>query len=776
MTNGPTTFPPPRMNSQMTTLQQENSALHKEISHLRLQLIRNDDLCDEKLRKALAESRELRRDVSELKFGKEQATQCNMFLERPHDEIQSRLITISSICTQNAISTEQDTKARMELAAMLSTAKSEDDTTINVLNTGADRAGPLHERLAGRTETWRAANIQNDKKYCSRAEQVETALSNFREGASNSKPRLTTDTLEDMKSCALDCALSCNLLDEGGARNRTEASLEAAEAASAAALITADEALSDAQKSYLYPQTSIAERDKGCLIAKDVAEESHREREKLQAEIEATVADLRDVSCANEKVDKLKTLLRGLEATRVDLIAKLGEVQAQTREAKNQAGSSNELTPAERARADEVTAEITRGSATIKILDNEKDFIEAQLDARSEELAAANQRILRQSEAVEDARQAVADAEARCLAAADETAHTFHRLCIANKTILEMSFAEKEFRADAHIHDQELKAVGEDLATLTREQQKMNAELVKFAIERDLAISALNEMNVSKVEMDTSVKAAKKELEDFVVAYQELGTENRRLIAAVSALERDSQRAKMAQVISEAALDKAFTRIKMLEEQNSQFIIEIQAFERQVENLSRSLTDSKLNGIGANQEISDLHDRLAASHALAMELGRAREQTQRELVAAESSLHVMRKRLTYSQDECDTISLRLRIASDRVRELETLLADTRAKEHRRDISSLDADRHVSQTTEKEDHVDVGEHVSDQCIAGRLKELKQENFSLRSHLAGTEEACEKMEKELKRIQKEYNDLAGSLSGSLDGDVMDAYRMS
>ena len=138
-----------------------------------------------------------------------------MFLERPHDEIQSRLITISSICTQQAVSTEQDTKARMELAAMLSTTKSEDGTTINVLNTGADRAGPLHERLAGRTETWRAANIQNDKKYCSRAEQVETALSNFREGASNSRLRLAIDTIEDMKSCALDCALSCNPLDEG---------------------------------------------------------------------------------------------------------------------------------------------------------------------------------------------------------------------------------------------------------------------------------------------------------------------------------------------------------------------------------------------------------------------------------------------------------------------------------------------------------------------------------------------------------------------------------
>ena len=184
----------------------------------------------------------------------------------------------------------------------------------------------------------------------------------------------------------------------------------------------------------------------------------------------------------------------------------------------------------------------------------------------------------------------------------------------------------------------------------------MNAELVKFAIELDLAISALNEMNVSKVEMDTSVKTIKKELEDVVVAYQDLVSEYRGLLAAGSALERAGQRAKIAQVTSEAALDKAFTRIKMLEERNSQFIIEIQAFERQVESLSRSLTDSKLNGIGANQEISDLHERLAASHALAMELGRAREQAQRELVAAESSLHVMRKRLIDSQDEGDTNS------------------------------------------------------------------------------------------------------------------------
>jgi centrosomal protein CEP135 len=47
-------------------------------------------------------------------------------------------------------------------------------------------------------------------------------------------------------------------------------------------------------------------------------------------------------------------------------------------------------------------------------------------------------------------------------------------------------------------------------------------------------------------------------------------------------------------------------------------------------------------------------------------------------------------------------------------------------------------------------------------------LTIENASLRQNLAGTEEACKKMETELQRIQKEYHDLARSLSGSIDSD--------
>ena len=45
-------------------------------------------------------------------------------------------------------------------------------------------------------------------------------------------------------------------------------------------------------------------------------------------------------------------------------------------------------------------------------------------------------------------------------------------------------------------------------------------------------------------------------------------------------------------------------------------------------------------------------------------------------------------------------------------------------------------------------------------------IRDRNEDLRSTLTGTEEACEGMQRELERIQTEYNALASTLSGTLD----------
>ena len=109
-----------------------------------------------------------------------------------------------------------------------------------------------------------------------------------------------------------------------------------------------------------------------------------------------------------------------------------------------------------------------------------------------------------------------------------------------------------------------------------------------------------------------------------------------------SALERDGQRARLALDAGEAALAQAHARIRTVEGENKQYVVDLQAFERQADGLSRALAEAERAGDGASKETEALRDQLAAAQAIAAELERAREQSQRDVAAAEASLHVAR--------------------------------------------------------------------------------------------------------------------------------------
>ena len=83
-----------------------------------------------------------------------------------------------------------------------------------------------------------------------------------------------------------------------------------------------------------------------------------------------------------------------------------------------------------------------------------------------------------------------------------------------------------------------------------------------------------------------------------------------------------------------------------MEGENKQYVVDLQAFEKQADGLSRALRLRERAGDGASKETEALRDQLAAATACAAELERAREQSQRDVAAAEASLHVARARQT----------------------------------------------------------------------------------------------------------------------------------
>ena len=105
-------------------------------------------------------------------------------------------------------------------------------------------------------------------------------------------------------------------------------------------------------------------------------------------------------------------------------------------------------------------------------------------------------------------------------------------------------------------------------------------------------------MREAAARADAAARAARKEVDDVVGAYQELGAENRRLAAAATALERDGQRARLALDAGEAALAQAHARIRTVEGENKQYVVDLQAFERQADGLARALAEAERAGEG----------------------------------------------------------------------------------------------------------------------------------------------------------------------------------
>ena len=183
------------------------------------------------------------------------------------------------------------------------------------------------------------------------------------------------------------------------------------------------------------------------------------------------------------------------------------------------------------------------------------------------------------------------------MAAADACAAVERALHLAEGKLAQARRVEEEMRAEAASRREELRAVAEDLAAMTREQQVVNAELLRISSERDQLAVELGEVREAAARADAAARAARKEVDDVVGAYQELGAENRRLAAAATALERDGQRARLALDAGEAALAQAHARIRTVEE-NKQYVVDLQAFERQADGLARALAEAERAGEG----------------------------------------------------------------------------------------------------------------------------------------------------------------------------------
>ena len=161
----------------------------------------------------------------------------------------------------------------------------------------------------------------------------------------------------------------------------------------------------------------------------------------------------------------------------------------------------------------------------------------------------------------------------------------------------------------------------------------------------------LREAKAAQQAAEANAKAKQKEVDDVVNAYQELGVENRRVVADMDDMERDLRRAKAALDSSEATLAQATERAKAAEAENKAYASDLQAYQRQVDNLTHLLENSVRDKGDDAGSYEALTTKLEASKAMLFDMERAREMSRRETAAAEANLLVTRSRLTDAQGD-----------------------------------------------------------------------------------------------------------------------------
>ena len=307
---------------------------------------------------------------------------------------------------------------------------------------------------------------------------------------------------------------------EREARARAEASLDAAEAAAAAARGAAETAAIEAATRAREAQLARAEREDAKAEVAAAARQLAETREMLRRDSEAAGARRDEVDEAGREVDQLKALVSGLDATRADLVLSLKAANARTRDTQAKLVDAENEAVSARGKEEEAVTETKRARAVIAALASNKDRLESELDAKAEKLNAADTRAHDEAEQAEEARRAAAAAESRAISNADARAAAERRLDIAEERLASAKRADEENRAQAAARREELRAAAEDLAAMTREQQVVNAELLRLSREHDELVTALEESKEFGRRTDAAARNARKETDDVVGAYQ----------------------------------------------------------------------------------------------------------------------------------------------------------------------------------------------------------------------------------------------------------------
>uniref|UniRef100_A0A8C5F9V7 Centrosomal protein of 135 kDa n=1 Tax=Gadus morhua TaxID=8049 RepID=A0A8C5F9V7_GADMO len=400
---------------------------------------------------------------------------------------------------------------------------------------------------------------------------------------------------------------------------------------------------------------------------------------------------------------------------------------------------------------------------SITALDQEKDTLQDEVDLKTERLVKLQEELARKEEPLDDLRITVTNMDNSlrqlkgCVGSRDrELASLRRQLDSAQGEVVEHGRAK-----DMVVREN--RRLQEDLATLTRENQTLHAEMEEAMHEKDelksRVLSYISEVARIEKLITTKEQESQDLLERFRLAHTTLEERDQKLQQAqgltssirLELLSSDTERRHLRQTISHQ------------ETEIQQHMHALQAYDAQVSSLARGMARLEEDLKGAQEEKAALLSDLASVRELCVKLDSGKELTACHLTSKSMELERLTGELDDVRSEGELLKKQLASERQTAHNLEALLSNNRQKEFQSHLSASEKESELRVLRERlalADSKTAGHAREVSQLRGRVSQLQTEMDILKRQLTTERFERERAVQEMRRQGVSFSSLRSS----------------
>ena len=397
-------------------------------------------------------------------------------------------------------------------------------------------------------------------------------------------------------------------------------------------------------------------------------------------------------------------------------------------------------------------------------IDKERDQFQVDLDRKAEKIAQLNEQVTElKAEATRAGQEALTlreklDVATQSMNQQDKELSSLQRQCD------EISRDREHFESSTERLAEELRNIGSDLAALTRENQVLNAELVDASVERDKLRAELGEADRQLQYLDELIRTKDEEKDQLMTSYRKLISDYERVDFTLKASNEDNNNIKMEAIMRDKRVEQLQKALDETTQQVSQYKIDITAFEKQSNNLTRALGTAERNVRHLENERMRLNREIGVARDLAHTIDRSKDDFQKQLTAVSLENERLQHHVRSLETDLEALNNQIRTEKLKSERLEQLVAVERTRKIQTERSAIEIqaskgslEGQLEALNEEQKQIIVNMTKQAEGAAEEIKALKARIQHLEKLLRDQHAAFSESERNQEQAKKQIGDL-------------------